>query len=330
MTPLKSRRRLLGDAAATLSVALASPFVRAQESGAGRAIRFIMPYAAGSGTDTAFRPYIESLARHFGATIYIDNKGGANGLIGMSALAKSQPDGLTIGLGTVSTMVINQFLYTRLPYDPKRDFDLIGTMVGTANLLTVRNSLGVNSIQELIALARSKPGQLKASSGGVGTTGHLSLALFNTMTQTSMVHVPYKSGADAFKDMVGGDVDLLFENVALSSQLASGGRVKMLGVTSKERVAVLPDVPTLDESGLKGYEILAWAGLVAPKGTPPKIIERMNAAMRKAVADPEVRKVTATFALIDSPGSPEDFGERIKAETPKWADLVERTGARLD
>jgi len=328
MSSLNSRRRLLGGAASTLALALASPLVRAATD--SRPIRFVMPYAAGSGTDTAFRPYIESFARHLGTTVYIDNRGGANGLIGMDVLAKSRPDGLTVGLGTASTMVINQFLYSHLSYDPKRDFDLVGTMLGTANLLTARNSLGVGSVQELIALARSKPERLKVASGGVGTTGHLSAALFDAMAGTRMVHVPYKSGADAFKDMVNGDVDLLFENVALSSQLASGGRVKMLGVTSKERVSVLPDVPTLDESGLKGYEILAWAGFIVPKGTPPDTIERMNAAMRKAVADPEVRKATESFALVPFPGSPEEFRKLMEAETPKWADLVKRTGARLD
>lgn len=327
MACVTSRRSLLGGAASTIALSLASPFVRAQDS---RSIRFVMPYAAGSGTDTAFRPYIESFARHLGTSVYIDNRGGANGLIGMDLVAKSRPDGLTVSLGTASTMIINRFLYSRLPYDPQRDFDLVGTMLGTANLLTARNSLGVGNVQELIALAKRKPEQLKVASGGVGTTGHLSAALFDAMAGTRMIHVPYRSGADAFKDMVNGDVDLLFENVALSSQLAAGGRVKMLGVTSRERVPVLADVPTLGESGLKGYEILAWAGFIVPRGTPPATIQSMNRAMRQAVADPEVRKATESFALLAMPGSPEEFRKLIESETPKWEDLVKRTGARLD
>jgi len=327
MSDMKSRRRLLTGAASTLALSFAPGLVRAQDQ---RAIRFIMPYAAGSGTDTAFRPYIESFARHLKRPVFIDNRGGANGLIGMDAAAKSRPDGLTMTLGTASTMVINRFLYSRLPYDPVRDFDLVGTMLGTANLLTVRRELEVRNVQELIAHARRNPGALKVASGGVGTTGHLSAALFDAMADTRMVHVPYKSGADAFKDMVNGDVDILFENVALSSQLAGGGRVRMLAVTSRERAAVLPDVPTLDESGLEGYEILAWAGFVVPKGTPADAIARMNLAMRQAVADAEVRKATESFALLAIPGSPQEFQALIDAETPKWAELVRRTGARLD
>lgn len=221
MSDVNSRRRLLlGSASLFALSALSSPAKSQQDS---RAIRFIMPYAAGSGTDTAFRPYIESFARHLGTPVFIDNRGGANGLIGMDAAAKSRPDGLTMTLGTASTLVINRFLYTRLPYDPVRDFELVGTMLGTANLLTARKELEVNSVADLVAHARRNPGRLKVASGGVGTTGHLSAALFDAMAGTSMVHVPYKSGADAFKDMVNGDVDLLFENVALSSTLAKAG-----------------------------------------------------------------------------------------------------------
>ena len=328
MSDVNPRRRLLLGSASLLALSALSPPLRAQQD--SRAIRFIMPYAAGSGTDTAFRPYIESFARHLGTPVFIDNRGGANGLIGMDAAAKSKPDGLTMTLGTASTLVINRFLYGRLPYDPVRDFDLVGTMLGTANLLTARKELEVNSVAELVAYAKRNPGRLKVASGGVGTTGHLSAALFDAMAGTSMVHVPYKSGADAFKDMVNGDVDLLFENVALSSTLAKGGRVRMLAVTSKSRIDVLPEVPTLDESGLQGYEILAWAGFVVPKGTPADFIQRMNQAMREAVADKEVRKATESFALLAMPGSPAQFRQLIEAETPKWAELVKRTGARLD
>jgi tripartite-type tricarboxylate transporter receptor subunit TctC len=174
------------------------------------------------------------------------------------------------------------------------------------------------------------PGKLKVASGGVGTTGHLSAALFDLMAGTQMVHVPYRSGAEAFKDMVNGDVDLLFENVALSQMLASGGKVKMMAVTSRTRVPTLPNVPSLDESGLKGYEVMAWAGFLVPKGTPQDIVARMNTAMRAAVADPEVRKATESFALIAMPGSPREFQALIDAETPKWVDLVKRTGAKVD
>jgi tripartite-type tricarboxylate transporter receptor subunit TctC len=289
-----------------------------------------MPFAAGSGTDTAFRPYIEAMARHLKQPIVIDNRGGANGLIGMEAAAKAAPDGYTFALANVGIMVINRFIYSKLPYDPDRDFDLVGTALGTANALTVRKDLEANSVAELIALAKRQPGRLKVASGGIGTTGHLSAALFDTMAGTQMVHVPYKSAVDAFKDMVNGDIDVLIENVALSSTFIRGGRVRPLGVTSRTRVASLPDVPTLDEAGLKGFEILAWAGFVVPKGTPAAMIQRLNEATRAAVTNPEVRKATESFSLDAIPGSPQEFAALIQSEIPKWSALVKRTGAKLD
>jgi tripartite-type tricarboxylate transporter receptor subunit TctC len=321
-----SRRKLLVTAAA-LPVAALTGGVRAQSD---RPIRFIMPFAAGSGTDTAFRPYIEAMARHLKQPIIIDNRGGANGLIGMEAAAKAAPDGYTFALGNVGIMVINRFIYSKLPYDPERDFDLVGTALGTANALTVRKDLEANSVAELIALAKRQPGRLKVASGGIGTTGHLSAALFDTMAGTQMVHVPYKSAVDAFKDMVNGDIDVLIENVALSSSFIRGGRVRPLGVTSRTRVASLPDVPTLDEAGLKGFEILAWAGFIVPKGTPAAMIQRLNEATRAAVTNPEVRKATESFSLDAIPGSPQEFAALIRSEIPKWSDLVKRTGAKLD
>jgi tripartite-type tricarboxylate transporter receptor subunit TctC len=321
-----SRRKLLVTAAA-LPLAALTGGAHAQSD---RPIRFIMPFAAGSGTDTAFRPYIEAMARHLKQPIVIDNRGGANGLIGMEAAAKAAPDGYTFALGNVGIMVINRFIYSKLPYDPDRDFDLVGTALGTANALTVRKDLEANSVAELIALAKRQPGRLKVASGGIGTTGHLSAALFDTMAGTQMVHVPYKSAVDAFKDMVNGDIDVLIENVALSSTFIRGGRVRPLGVTSRTRVASLPDVPTLDEAGLKGFEILAWAGFVVPKGTPAAMIQRLNEATRAAVTNPEVRKATESFSLDAIPGSPQEFAALIQSEIPKWSALVKRTGAKLD
>ena len=324
-----NRRRLLLSSTSILALSALHTQSSAQQQDT-RTVRFIMPYAAGSGTDTAFRPYIDSFSRALKQPVIIDNRGGANGLIGMDVAAKSKPDGLTVTVGTLSTVIINKLLYSSMTYDIARDFDLVGTMLGTANLLTARLGLEANTIPDLIALAKRMPGKLKVASGGVGTTGHLSAALFDLMAGTQMVHVPYRSGAEAFKDMVNGDVDLLFENVALSQMLASGGKVKMMAVTSRTRVPTLPNVPSLDESGLKGYEVMAWAGFLVPKGTPQDIVARMNTAMRVAVADPEVRKATESFALIAMPGSPKEFQALIDAETPKWVDLVKRTGAKVD
>ncbi len=322
-----SRRSLLADASLLALSALPG---MAWAQAEGRALRVILPYAAGSGADVVFRPYIDAMGRYLHQPLFIDNRGGANGLIGMEVASKAAPDGYTVALGTSGTMVINRFLYSKLPYDPTRDYELVGTAFGTANVLTARKGLEANTVAELVAHAKRNPGKLKVASGGVGSTGHLSAALFDAMAGTQIVHVPYKSGVDAYKDMVNGDIDLLYENVALTANFNKGGRIKAIAATSLTRVPTLPDLPTFDESGLKGFEILAWVGLIAPKGTPAPVLDRLGAALRKAVEDPEVKAATESFALIPMSGSAQQFAELIRKETPKWADLVKRSGAKLD
>ena len=322
-----SRRSFLADV--SLLALSALPGVT-QAQGDRRPLRVILPYAAGSGADVVFRPYIDAMGRYLQQPLFIDNRGGANGLIGMEVASKAAPDGYTVALGTSGTMVINRFLYSKLPYDPTKDYDLVGTAFGTANVLTARKELEFNSVAELIAYAKRNPGQLKVASGGVGSTGHLSAALFDSMAGTRILHVPYKSGVDAYKDMVNGDIDLLYENVALTANLIKGGRIKALAATSQTRVPTFPDLPTFDESGLKGFEILAWVGLIAPRGTPAPVLDRLGGALRKAVEDPEVKAATESFALIPMSGTSQQFSELIRKETPKWADLVKRSGAKLD
>lgn len=293
-------------------------------------IRFIVPYAAGSGVDVAMRPIADAMARQLGQPLVVDNRPSAGGIIGSQALATAVPDGYTIGYGNLVTLAINASFFSKLPYNPEKDFERVGLISGNAYVLAARNDLPVNNWQDLLAYSRNNPGKLSVGSPGVGSAGQLAGELLKTETGISMSHVPYKAGVQAVGDMVGGQLDLMIDNVAALLPMLQQQRIKALAVTSRARLPVLSKVPTLHESGVKDFDVVAWGGLLAPAGTPKPIVERLNLALRKALEDPKVVQTHATFAITSMPSTPEEFLALQRKELPRWADAVKRAGVKGD
>ena len=276
------------------------------------------------------RAAAQKLTETLGQAVVVDNRPGAGGNIGAELVAKSPPDGYTLLMGTVGTHAINPSLYPKMPYDHVRDFAPVILVAGVPNVLEINPALPVNSVQELIAYAKANPGKLNFASSGNGTSIHLSGELFKTMTGVQMTHVPYKGSAPALQDLVGGQVQLMFDNLPPSLALIKAGKLKPLAVTSKERAAVLPDVPTLAESGLPGFEASSWFGLLAPAGTPQPVIASLNAEIAKWLATPEAKEKLLAQGAIAVGGTPEDFARHIAAETAKWQKVVKESGAKID
>ncbi|MEO8347027.1 MAG: tripartite tricarboxylate transporter substrate binding protein [Betaproteobacteria bacterium] len=293
-------------------------------------IRIVVPFPAGGTTDVLARAVAQKLNESLGQPAVVDNRPGAGGNIGAELVAKSAPDGYTLLMGTVGTHAINPSLYPRMPYDHVRDFAPVILVAGVPNVLVINPGLPVNSVQELIAYAKANPGKLNFASSGNGTSIHLSGELFRTMAGVQMTHVPYKGSAPALQDLVGGQVQLMFDNLPSSLALIKAGKLKALAVTSLARAAALPDVPTLAESGLPGFEASSWFGLLAPAGTPPAAIATLNADVAKWLASPDARERLLAQGAIAAGGTPEDFARHIAAETAKWQKVVKESGAKVD
>ena len=293
-------------------------------------IRIVVPFPAGGTTDVLARAAAQKLAETLGQPAVVDNRPGAGGNIGAELVAKSAPDGYTLLMGTVGTHAINPGLYPKLPYDHVKDFAPVILVAGVPNVLVINPALPVNSVPELIAYAKANPGKLNFASSGNGTSIHLSAELFKTMAGVQMTHVPYKGSAPALQDLVGGQVQLMFDNLPSSLALIKGGKLKALAVTSATRAAALPDVPTLAESGLPGFEASSWFGLLAPAGTPPLVIGKLNGEIAKWLATPEAKERLLTQGAIAAGGTPEDFARFIAAETAKWQKVVKDSGAKVD
>ncbi len=293
-------------------------------------IRFIVPYAAGSSPDAICRLLGAEMSKQIGRPFVIDNKPGASAMIGTELAARAAPDGYTIVYANVGTLAINPGLFSKLPYNPEKDLAPVGLMGFVQNGLLVRNDLPVKSVKELIDYAKKNPGRLSMASSGNGTTGHLGGELFKSMTGTFMVHVPYRGGAPAHTDLMGGQVDLMFDNLVTALPLARAGKLRMLAVSGSKRSPLAPDMPTIDELGVKGYETLAWGGVAVPAGTPREIILRLNAELNKALESPTVKAGYATMAFEVMPGPPEALANLARSETPKWAAVIKRAGAKAD
>ena len=322
---LPSRRRALQVAAALV----AAPGLARATGWPERPVRLVVPSAAGGSPDAICRIVASELAKPLGQAIIIDNRPGAGGSIGMQEIVRSLPDGYTLGYGNVGTLAINKSLYARLPYDPDRQLVPVAMLGYVQNALVVRKDLGVNSVRELIALAKAKPGRLVFGSAGNGTTGHLGGELFKSMTGTYMVHVPYRGSPQAIQDLIGGQVDLMFDNLSSIGPHIVDGRVKALGVSGRTRSKQFPELPTLAET-VPGYEMTAWGGIVAPAGTPREIITRLNAELNKALGTPVVAERLAALSFEPSMGPPDRLFDRALRETRLWADVVKRSGARID
>jgi tripartite-type tricarboxylate transporter receptor subunit TctC len=295
-----------------------------------RPIRLVVPQAAGSATDNLARLLSPELAKRLGQQVVVDNRPGGALTVGIDAVAKAAPDGYTIGLGPVGALAITRHMVAKLPYDIERDLQPVALVGITYMLLAVSPTLPVQSVAELIEHARKNPGRLFNASSSNGSPGHVSGELFKVMTGTQIEHVPYKGGAAAIADLIAGNVQLMFESTNSIAPHVKAGRVRALAVSGARRSAAFPDLPTIAEAGVPGYEVNSWSGIIAPAGLPRPILERLNAAVNATVAAPEVKERLAQLGSESGGGTPEQFGELIRRDSAKWAEVIRRTGARID
>ena len=292
-------------------------------------IRMIVGFAPGGGTDTTARAIANKLTDLLGQQVIIDNRPGAAGNIATELVSNANPDGYTLLMGTIAALAINPSLYTtKLPFDSIKDFAPIIQAVDSTNILSLHPSVAANSVKELIALAKAKP--LNYGSSGVGGTGHLAGELFNTMAGTKMSHVPYKGGGPAMIDLISGQVQLVFATAASAVPHIKSGKIKGIAVTTIKRSALMPNIPTIAESGLPRFDANNWYGLLAPAGTPRPIIMRLNTDVKKVLAMPDVKEFLFNQGLDPAPGTPEEFGAYIKSEMTKWAKVVKDSGAKTN
>jgi tripartite-type tricarboxylate transporter receptor subunit TctC len=293
-------------------------------------IRLVVPFPPGGATDILARAVAQKLTDKWGQPVVVDNRPGAGGNIGSELVAKAAPDGYTLEMGTVGTHAINASLYAKMPYDHVKDFAPVILVAGVPNVLEVNPSLPVNTVQELIAYAKANPGKLNFASSGNGTSIHLAGELFKVMAGVQMTHIPYKGSGPALQDLIGGQVQLMFDNLPPSLPQIKAGKLRALAVTSSTRSPALPDTPTIAESGLPGYEASSWFGVLAPAGTPPAIIAKLNAEIAAWLATPEAKEKMVALGANIGGGSPEDFAKHIAAETAKWQKVVKESGAKVD
>lgn len=295
-----------------------------------RPIRIIVPFAAGGTTDLLARHIGQTMSEALHQQVIIENRTGAGGSIGADLVASSKPDGYTLLMGSVATHAISPNLYSKIPYDPVKDFAPIILLAKMPNLLVVHPSVPASSVAQLIALAKAKPGTLAFASAGNGTTMHLAGELFKKMAGVDMIHVPYKGNAPALTDLVGGQVQVMFDNIAVPLKQVRAGKLRALAVTGPARSPVLPELPTLSEAGLSGYNITTWHGLYAPSGTSPEIIERVNQEANKALATEQIRRRLTDQGIEPAGGTPGEFAAFVRAELVKWGKIVRESGARVD
>jgi len=316
---------LLGGAAAW-SVA-----ARAEDSAAGypnRPITLVVPYAAGGGNDVLARAVAEPMGKTLGQSLVVENHGGAGGSIGTRLVAKAAPDGYTLGLGGTGTLAIDPTLYANVGYDPRKDFAPVGLIATSPLIILVNPSVPAHNVQELIALAKAQPGKLSYASAGRGSGIHLGTVLFAEMAGIQMTHVPYRGSGPALTDLLGGHVQIYFSSLPPAIGLVKDGKLRALGVTALKRSAVFPDIPTVAEQGLPGFEAVLHYGIVAPAGTPRPIVDKLNAALRGALTDDKVKKHIATEGAEPLPTTPDEYAADIDREETKWSALVKKSGAQ--
>jgi tripartite-type tricarboxylate transporter receptor subunit TctC len=293
-----------------------------------RPLRLIVSSPAGGGPDVSSRLIASQLTRQLGQQVVVENRAGGSGVIGMESVARATPDGYTFGQGNFTNMSTNRILLPKLPYNPDRDLQPIVFSYLSRNLLAVNNAVPITSVPELIAYAKRNPRKLMYGSGSIGSSAHFSGALFCLMAGVEMMPVPYKSASLATTDVIGGQIQLLFDNINSLGAHVKAGRLRALGVTSLERSQAFPDLPSIAEAGVAGYEIIPWAGFVAPAGVPRTLVARLNGEINKALADPGTREKLVEMGLEPRGGTPEQFGEHIRRELAKWGDVAKRANIR--
>ena len=295
-----------------------------------RPIRLVVPFPPGGGSDITGRVIAQKLGEALGQQIIVDNRGGAGGNIGTDIVAKAVPDGYTICMALSGPFSINGSLLGKLPFDPLKDFALITLAGATPNLLVAHPSVSVQTVKELIALAKASPGRINFASSGLGTPAQLAGELFNTMAGVKLTHVPYKGAAPALTDLLAGQVQLMFSTMPPALPHVKAGKLKAIAVTSAKRSLTTPELPTIAEAGLPGFEAITWYGMAAPAGTPKPIIARLNTEVVRLLQVPEVKERLLATGTEVAGTSPEQFAAYIKSETVKWAKVVKESGARVD
>jgi len=311
-------------------IALAAPAGALAQTYPSKSIKIVAPFAPGGGVDTVARLIADPLSKALGRPVIVENRPGAAGTIGAALVAKAPADGHTLLLGTISTHGIAPSLYATLPYDAQKDFAPVSLLITQPNLLAVHPALGASSVADLIRLAKAKPATIAYASSGAGTTQHLSAALFESMAGIQLVHVPYKGSAPALTDLLGGQVQLIFDNMPTALPHVQAGKLKPLAVTSARRAPQLPDVPTMQEAGLAGYEVTSWYALYAPGKTPAPVIERLNAEVRRILAQPAVADRLREQGFQPAPGAPGQLAAFTRDEIVRWARVVKQAKVTLE
>ena len=328
----RNRSGLIQRALIGLSILLGSFAVHAQTNSSWprETIRIVVSFTPGGAPDTLARVLAEDWQKTLGVPILVDNRPGHGGNIGADLVAKSNPDGYTLLIGTVGIHAINGALYEKLPYDPIADFTPISFLASTPNVLIVNKQLGVQSLKELITLAKSKPNELTFGSSGTGTSIHMSGELFKDLAGVQIRHIPYKGRAQSLPDLVSGRISMLFDNLASAQPLIRANEVIGLGVTTLKRSPSAPDIPTLAEQGLRGFEAVSWFSLMAPAKLPKEIQARLNQLTVQTLSKPEIRSRLSNGGLDPNPGSPEELSRYIQQEASKWRKIVQQSGARAE
>jgi tripartite-type tricarboxylate transporter receptor subunit TctC len=322
--------RLLTLAIVALAMAGVVPLAQAQASYPERPVRLIVPYPPGGITDTLARTIAQRISQNWGQTMFVENRAGASGNIGLAAAAKAAPDGYTLVFGNTATHAINATLFKKLTFDPINDFVPITEVASVSNVLLVDPKFPAGTLAQLIALAKEKPGQLTFASNSVGSSNHLAGELLKTTAGIDLIHVPYKSTTGAVVDLMEGRISMMFGDLTTSMPYIKSGRLRALAVTSAKRLPALPDVPTMVESGLPGFVITPWWGIFAPAGTPKPIIDKLNHDIVAVLKSDEVRDYLAAQATDVVGNSPEEFAAFVKSEASRWGKVVKSSGATAD
>lgn len=333
MIPSSSVRRRFGVCVAALACLAALPAGAQPASSPApfpvRPVKLVVGYAAGGATDVIARLLSVRLGQQTGQTFIVDNRSGANSNVGAELVARAPADGYTLYLFTIAN-TINASLYDRLNFDAQKDFAPVGLIAKVPNLLVVNPKLPIHSVQDYVRFAKESPNGVTFASSGSGSSIHLSGEIFKMVSRSNMLHVPYRGSAPAVSDLLGGQVESMFDNTPSALPHVQGGRLRAIAITSATRSPLLPDVPTIAESGYPGFDVQSWFGLAAPAGTPKAVVDKLNGELNQALATPELRKRLLDLAATPEPGTPEQFRVFIAAETRRWGDVVKASGAKAE
>lgn len=317
-----------------LGLAAAGFVLAATQAGAqnypNKTITMVVPFAAGGSTDLVARILAQKLSEQMGVSVVVENRAGAGGNLGAAAVVKSAPDGYTVLYGTISTHTLNPLMAKKSAYDPVKDFEPVALVGSIPNVMVVHPSVPAKNVSELIAAAKADPAKYSYASSGIATPLHLSGEMFNKMAGTQMAHVPYRGAGPAMNDLVGGQVPVMFDNLPTSVEQIKAGKIRALGVTTKERVKQMPDIPTLDEQGLKGYETYSWQAIFAPAKTPKPVVDKLNAEILKALKDPALLARLDELTMTVTPSSPEKLGAFVEEQLATWTPITKATGVQID